>query len=541
MTRNVLWIMCDQLRHDYLGCAGHPTIRTPNIDGLARRGVRFTNAYVQSPVCGPSRASFYTGRYVSSHGATGNGIPLRVGEWALGDHLRPLGVTPSLVGKTHMVPDREGMARLGIDPASALGERLAEAGFDAAEREDGLYPCGLPLKTGAYQKHLRKHGYSGDNPWHEWANTVDTPEGPGSGWFNIHADRAARIPEPDSETAYATDRAIDFVRSRTAPWFLHLSFIKPHWPYIAPAPYHAMYGPDDVPAAVRSNRELIDPNPLLRHFQERLSGTNFSRDDVRRAVIPAYMGLISQIDDHLGRLFAVLEETGAMSDTLVVFSSDHGDYLGDHWLGDKDYFHDASVKVPLIVVDPTPEADATRGTVCDRLVEGIDLLPTFVDWLGGHPDARWLEGRSLMPLLRSAAPVDWRPYAFSEFDYAQQAFRPATGRSARDSVIVMVTDGRWKLIHAPGFAPVLFDRETDPGELADLGANPAHQGERDRLMAALSDWALRWRQRTTRSDEQIDTGMTGREEEWGVLIGYWTEADLDDPAHHPARIGAFSD
>ena len=124
--RNVLWIMCDQLRHDYLGCAGHPTIRTPNIDALAARGVRFANTFVQSPICGPSRMSFYTGRYVHSHGSTWNGVPLRAGEPTLGDHLRAEGVRTVLVGKTHMKADVEGMMRLGIDPEPENGVRNSE-------------------------------------------------------------------------------------------------------------------------------------------------------------------------------------------------------------------------------------------------------------------------------------------------------------------------------------------------------------------------------------------------------------------------------
>ena len=112
MAKRILFIMCDQLRFDYLGCYGHPFIKTPNIDRLASQGVRFERTYIQSPICGPSRMSFYTGRYPSSHGSTMNGIPLNVGEWNFGDHLRPLGIRPVLCGKTHMVADKEGMVRL---------------------------------------------------------------------------------------------------------------------------------------------------------------------------------------------------------------------------------------------------------------------------------------------------------------------------------------------------------------------------------------------------------------------------------------------
>ena len=115
-AKNVLWIMCDQLRYDYLGCSGHPTLKTPNIDAMAKRGVRFTNAYVQSPICGPSRMSFYTGRYMRSHGSHWNGWPLRVGEPTLGDHLKKIGVRNVLVGKTHMAADLEGLKALGIAP-----------------------------------------------------------------------------------------------------------------------------------------------------------------------------------------------------------------------------------------------------------------------------------------------------------------------------------------------------------------------------------------------------------------------------------------
>ena len=141
---NVLWIMADQLRWDYLSCYGAKHIDTPNIDWLASKGVRFNRAYVQSPVCGPSRMSFYTGRYVRSHGATWNGFPLRVGEPTLGDHLREVGVESYLVGKTHMIPDQEGMKRLGIEADSAIGALVAQCGFHEIVRDDGTNHSDYP-------------------------------------------------------------------------------------------------------------------------------------------------------------------------------------------------------------------------------------------------------------------------------------------------------------------------------------------------------------------------------------------------------------
>ncbi len=526
--KNILFIMCDQLRFDYLGCYGHPSLRTPNIDALAARGVRFTRAYVQSPICGPSRMSFYTGRYMRSHGSNWNGFPLRAGEPTLGDHLNEIGVRTVLVGKTHMAPDREGMARLGIDPASAKGVHLAQCGFEPFERDDGVHPASRPRP--AYDAYLREHGFDAANPWEEWANSAEGDDGAVlNGWLLAHADKPARIPEEYSETPYTTRRAMAFIdeaRHDGRPWCLHLSYIKPHWPYIAPAPYHAMYGAGDVLPARRSQAERADPHPVYRAMMAMRPGRSFARDEVRRRVVPAYMGLVKQIDDQLGVLFRFLDERGLAADTMIVFTSDHGDYLGDHWLGEKDFFHDCAAKVPLIVADPRPRADASRGTVSDALVEAIDLVPTFLDYLGSEAKPHVVEGRSLMPLLRGEVPATWRRFAFSEYDYAMLEARLLLDQPIGDCRLFMVFDGRWKYVHATGFRPLLFDLANDPHELRDLGADPQYEGERARLREALLEWALRDHNRITMPDRKIAAYANGQQLESGILIGYWDEAEL---------------
>ena len=250
MAKNILFIMCDQLRVDYLSCYGHPHLQTPHIDALAARGVRFTRAFVQSTICGPSRMCTYTGRYMRSHGSTQNGVPLKVGELTLGDHLKPLGVRTVLVGKTHMVADTEGMERLGIAPDSVIGVHVSECGFEPYERDDGLHPDGAYAPDPAYDHYLRAKGYDAANPWEQLANSGAAPDGRlQNGWLYSHADKAARVDEEDSETPYMTRRAMEFMaeaKAKGQPWCLHLSYIKPHWPYIAPAPYHAMYGAEHV-------------------------------------------------------------------------------------------------------------------------------------------------------------------------------------------------------------------------------------------------------------------------------------------------------
>jgi len=526
-AKNILWIMCDQLRFDYLSCAGHPSLKTPHIDALAARGVRFSRAYVQSPICGPSRMSFYTGRYVRSHGCTWNGIPLRVGEPTLGDHLAEIGVRNVLVGKTHMRADTEGMARLGIDPASTIGARVAECGFEVFERDDGLHPNAPYDPDPRYDRYLRALGYDGDNPWQDWANSAEDADGRLlSGWLLKHSDKPARVKAEHSETPYMTRRAMDFIaEAGDQPWCLHLSYIKPHWPYIAPAPYHDMYGAKDVLAPVRSDVERAAPHPVFGAFMKERVSRAFSRNEVRETVIPAYMGLITQIDDSIGDLMAFLTARGLDDNTMIVFTSDHGDYLGDHWLGEKSLFHEPSVKVPLIVVDPRPEADATRGTVSNALVESIDLAPTFVAFFGGAPKPHVMEGRSLLPLLHGTPAVDWRTHVVSEYDYATHPARGDLAVPVADCRLTMIADQRWKYIHAEGFRPMLFDLETDPGELNDLGADPDFAPVRAGLHEALFAWARRHHTRLTISDAEI-AARSGNDLSQGILIGYWDETDI---------------
>jgi arylsulfatase A-like enzyme len=535
-VRNVLWIMCDQLRFDYLSSYGHPYLSTPHIDGLAKRGVRFTRAYVQSPVCGPSRMSFYTGRYMRSHGANWNRFPLRVGEPTLGDHLAELGVRNVLVGKTHMAADIEGLRRLGIDPGTSLGVRIAECGFEPFERDDGLNPDPSPRVP--YDDYLRAHGFDASNPWEQWANSGADEDGKLlNGWLLEHADKPARVPKEHSETPYMTRRAMAFIDGAAAdgrPWCLHLSYIKPHWPYIAPAPYHAMYGAADVLPPVRSEDEKRDPHPVYGAFMAARVSRAFSRDAVRARVVPAYMGLIKQIDDQIGVLMRFLAERALLDSTMLVFTSDHGDYLGDHWLGEKDLFHDCSAKIPLIVVDPSPAADATRGTASDALVEAIDLAPTFIQCFGGEPKSHVVEGRALQPLLHGERPAAWRRFAFSEYDYATMPARRTLGTPVDASRLYMVFDGRWKYIHATGFRPMLFDLVADPSELRDRGGDAACVGECARLKDALLEWALRDHSRITMSDARIAAYSEATQLKAGIAIGFWDQAELDAAKSSPA-------
>ena len=526
---NVLWIMVDQLRWDYLSCYGASHINTPNIDWLASRGMTFNRAYVQSPICGTSRMSFYTGRYSRSHGSTWNGFPLRVGEPTLGDHLREIGVSCNLVGKTHVIADEVGMARLGIDPASLVGQRISEGGFDVFIRDDGTNHSDTPTRHSTdYDRYLRDHGMDGENPWEEWANTGVRPDGTlCSGWVLENSKYPARVPKEHSETSWLTTRGIEFIEARDEkPWLCHLSYIKPHWPYLVPSPYHKLYCSSDLPPVNRSDDERLSDHPLLKVWMDMRVCKSFSRNEVRDTVGPAYMGLIKEIDDQMGRLFDYLEQAGRMDDTMIVFSSDHGENLGDHWLGEKDLFYDCNARIPLIIYDPRSQADKTRGTLNNYLVEGIDLVPTFLSAFGGSSIPHILEGRSLEPLLHGKECV-WRDFCVSEYDYSTRDARTALGIDGIDARMVMIFDGRWKYVHVENMPPILFDLESDPQELVDLGRNEIFADQIYRLRDLHFKWARQHHTRITLNPENVDR-MAKNKEPPGILIGFWDQNELEN-------------
>jgi len=304
---------------------------------------------------------------------------------------------------------------------------------------------------------------------------------------------------------------------------------------MAPAPYHAMFRAQDLPRPVRHAREKQSDHPLMQAWTGTRICQSFARDPLRDKVVCAYAGLVKELDDQLGRLFAYLRAAGRMEDTLIVFCSDHGDNLGDHWLGEKDLFYDCAARVPLIVCDPRPEADATRGTASVALVEAIDIAPTMLDFAGVAPKPHILEGRSLTPLLHGTA-VEWRDHVISEYDYATRDARRAAGVDQADARLTMVFDGRWKYIHAETFRPMLFDLQADPDELNDLGGDPDFADQIARLGALHFAWARRHHSRITRSPENIEK-MADVREPPGILIAYRDEKELvEDGLTMPGHV-----
>lgn len=518
MVQNVLFIMADQLRADHLGCYGHPYLRTANLDALAAKGLRFSRAFVNSGVCGPSRMSYYTGRYPSSHGAAWNRVPLSINEVTLGEYLAGQGRELALAGKTHVMPDHAGLQRLALDGGSALGSLLTRGHFTELDRYDGHHEPGA---ESGYPAYLRAHGYESADPWTDFViSGLDAQGHVASGWNMRNVHLPARVAEPHSETAYMTDQALTFMRRMgQAPWVLHLSYVKPHWPYMAPAPYHQRYTYDQCLPVLRTQAERDNEHPVLHAYRQQEESLSMSREEAPRLVRPAYQGLIHQLDDHLGRLFDYMDGAGLMRNTLIVFTADHGEFLGDHWLGEKELFFDCVQQVPFIVMDPSATADVTRGQVSDALVESVDVLPTVLQALNLPVASHRVEGRALQPVLHGND-GEWREAVFSELDYSYRHARQLLGHSVQQSRAWSVRTDRWRYVHWQAAPEQLFDLHADPHQFQDLGLSSAHEGVREAMRSRLLQWQMRAKRRVTVSDEAVEKA-TNAHKRAGVFFGQW--------------------
>ena len=505
--KNVLLIVVDQWRGDMLPALGARGLRVPNIERLCREGVIFRNHFTQAAPCGPARASLLTGLYQMTHRAVQNTIPLDARFTNLGHELRKHGYDPALIGYTTTTPDPRTTSP--TDPRfRILGDVM-----------EGFRPVGTfePYKS-AYFGWVASHGFALPAE-HE---DIWLPTGEGSPGATT---RPSTIPAALSDTAWFTERALTYLRGTAdRPWFLHLGYYRPHPPFIAPAPYNTLYDPADMAPPVRaaSPAQEAEQHPLLRHYLGHIKQDKFFQNGVGlgadmteaqvRTMRAAYWALMTEIDDHLGKVFDWLDTTGQWNDTLVILTCDHGEQLGDHHLLGKIGYFDESFRIPMIVRDPDAAANGTRGTVVERFTETIDTMPTILDWLGA-PIPRQCDGRSLLPFLHGAPPADWRRTVHYEFDFRDTfSSRPesALGTPMDASALAVIQDEHYKYVHFAALPPLFFDLRDDPGQFRNLAADPAYTGRvRDYAQAMLS-WRLRHADKTLTGYRATPDGLESR-------------------------------
>jgi arylsulfatase A-like enzyme len=504
--RNVLLIVVDQWRADCVPYLGAAHLRTPNLDRLCKMGVTFRNHVTTAVPCGPARASLHTGLYLMNHRQVQNWIPLDARHATLPKALRAVGHDPALIGYTTTAPDPRTTSP--NDPRfNTLGDVM-----------DGWRPVG---EFGPAHDHY--FGWLAQQGFEIPANRDDIwlPEGadavPGA------TDRPARIPKEFSDSAYFTDKALAYLKGRNGkPFFLHLGYYRPHPPFVASAPYHAMYAASDMAPPVRAATvaEEAAQHPLLAYYMRNSQQGSFfqgghglaaAMDEAEiRQMRATYFGMMTEVDDCLGRVFDLLDATDQWKNTLVVFTSDHGEQLGDHHMLGKNGYFDESFRIPLVIVDP--DAEATRGSIVDAFTESVDIMPTLIEYLGGEiPNA--VDGRSLLPLVHGTVPADWRDALHYEFDFRNTFgtdYEGEIGLSMDECTLSVLQDAAFKYVHFTTLPPLLFDLKADPNQFHNLAEHPDYATVvRDYAQRALS-WRMRHADRTLTNYRTTPSGLEKR-------------------------------
>lgn len=425
---NIVLILTDQMRGDCLSVSGHPVVETPALDILARRGIYFTASYSSCPSCIAARASIFTGLRPTTHGRLGyrDQVPWRY-ETTLPGELSAAGYQTHVIGKTHFYPQR------------------AHLGFHSVESYEG------------WQKFDRDYV----NDYHEWlrertnGRLEEADHGvDGNSWYA----RPSHLPEELHCNTWVVTRAVEFLRRRdpTRPFFLNLSFHRPHPPVDPPAVFWDLYADRELPPVPVGSWAAQNDVPVndLNAWRGRLPERMLAR--LRRG----YYAQIAHIDNQIGRLLIALRRHRA-GPTWIVFTSDHGEMLGDHHLFRKTFAYEGSARTPLVICPP----EGCGRRMCGAPVGQEDLMPTLLEAAGAEVPPG-VEGRSLLPLLeQSPEEAGWRSYVHGEHSACY----------APDHGMQYLTDGRVKYVwHTQSGCEQLFDLESDPEERTDLAADPEY-------------------------------------------------------------------
>ncbi|MCZ6882838.1 MAG: alkaline phosphatase family protein [Gammaproteobacteria bacterium] len=493
---NVLFITADQWRGDCLSSGGHPCVQTPNLDRLAADGLIFEQHYAQATPCGPSRASIYTGKYLHNHRSLINGMPLDTCHTNVALEARKAGYDPVLFGYTDIFTDPQ--QRVPGDPAMPSHEGVLPGMTQVIPGETNELPDSNALPWFA---DLQAKGYSVP----EGVLGVFKPrEASGQGGLT---SAPAQYSVEDSFTAFLTDEAIKyFSANKDRPWFVHISYLAPHPPFIAPEPYHSMYDPVDVPKPVRAAtlEEEAAQHPYLDYYLHNQRGwgihynheskNNIKLDD--KDVLQAratYYGMMSEVDAHIGRLITYLEEAGIYENTLVLFTSDHGEQLGDHWQFSKYGYFDQSFHVPLIVHTPETGVKCARGRRVDAFTESVDIMPTILEYLGVAIPAQ-CDGEPLTLFCQGETPTNWRKEAHWGFDFRNFNDRDgniALGLKPEQCAVNVIRGKRYKYVHFKELPPLFFDLEQDPHEFENLAQQPEYRNLMQEHVQKMRSWQMR--------------------------------------------------
>ncbi|MBI1299828.1 sulfatase-like hydrolase/transferase [bacterium] len=463
---NILMLVTDQQRWDTVSAYGINDIcRTPHVDALAARGVRFDNAFTPTAICSPARASLFTGLYPHNHGVTGNGLSIRDGVQGITDYLNPAGYRCGYAGKWHVDEDR-GPSQVGFTGKDFMGYAFPGSGL-----LPGLQFGANPKGRNPYAEYLQERGFDLPTVSHRYVGT--NPGCQAQEMFALHEGPVESSIE--YFVAEETIRLIDELGDGDEPFFIWGNFWGPHTPCLVPEPYFSMYNPDEIPEHP-SYRETFENKPFRQQLIERMWGLGDLGWRGFQEITARYYGHVTLIDDMVGRIVEHLAVRGQLENTIIVFTSDHGDCMGAHKLIEKgEFMYDEIYRIPMVVSHPDC---ATPGSANEDFVYLHELMPTFLATAGVEvPDG--LDGESFLAAMQGDHTPNSRDEIYAVFH------RHFTNVEQR-----MVRTRTHQFTFNSADQGELYDLVADPYQLENVYGQPEYGSIRQDLMARMERYMV---------------------------------------------------
>jgi len=472
--RSVLFICADQWRYDYFGFMKHKAALTPNIDKLAEKSSVFKSHFAGIVPCGPSRTTMLTGLYPFIHRSVTNGTPLDKRFTNIAKEVRKIGYVPSLYGYTDTSWDPRNLNPK--DKKNFTYESPME-GFESKYNLPGSEPE-------SWAKFLKKNGFKINK-----SSDLYKGKYPKNGEGFIY--EPYKIPSEFSDTAFLANQVMKDLRKKNNSFFKHISFLKPHPPYNIADPWFSLFKSKniDLPNVSLTFKQLGKKHPLLNEIVKKfldkesykeIRYSELKHKDVKN-IRKSYLAMCAEVDYYIGKILKTLEESNQLNNTMIIFTSDHGEMLGENNLWGKLGWWDASFRIPLIIHTP-----GQKPNIINNLTESVDLVPTIIDWLGGEIPIDW-NGQSLMPYITNTK-KNLKEKKFVVFDWDFRDFTSFVKNkklSPEECNLSVIRTKKWKYVHFPTLPPLLFNLKDDPQEVKNLANVKKFQNVKNKLLSQL--------------------------------------------------------
>jgi len=486
MKKSVLFICADQWRWDCFGFMKHKHAYTPNIDKLVLHSTTFRKHFTAIVPCGPARTTMLTGLYPFIHRSVNNGTPLDKRFTNVAKEARKFGYDPKLYGYTDTSWDPR---YLDDNDEKLYTYESPMEGFDPVchMSESNLLP---------WANYLKEKGFNVSSPLELYER-----EKPIKGQGYIY--KAHDIPTEHSDTSFLANRAIEDIKKMTSPFFMHISFLRPHPPLFVSEPWHSLINPQniDLPNIHKTYQEMAQDHPFLKEIirkytlEKYFTEIRFSdlTDQDTKNIIAVYLGMCAEVDFNIGKIINALEESGQAENTMIIFTSDHGELLGEHRLWGKLGWWDSAYRIPLIIHVP-----GQSPKIIEEMTESVDVSPTILDWLGAEIPTNW-NGRSLLPIIENIKPnLKPRDFVVFEFDFRENYFSSFVENkelAPEECSLSVIRTQEWKYVHFPSLPCMLFNLKNDPFEQVNLANQDQYMNIQNDLLSKLFSHRMRHAER----------------------------------------------